>query len=168
MDALIVYGSLINKSVLIQNGFTLDSICPVIVQGFKRVFNQEPSWRSGQGEQRAVLNVVSSKRHWLNALLISGLNEDFLADVDKREKGYDRIRVASSYLRGYHSAHTPPTPQDVYIHTGKTYKQSDNILPNTSYLDICLDGAKLWGKDFYNDFLDTTFVNNILLRTYIE
>jgi hypothetical protein len=36
-------------------------------------------------------------------------------------------------------------------------------------LHNCLKGAEQWGKDFYNDFLDSTFVeNNTLLRAYIE
>lgn len=169
MDALIVYGSLINESELIQYGFPLDSTYLVVVQGFKRIFSQEPSWRLDQGEQRAVLNVISSEQHWLNALLISGLNESFLVDVDKREQGYDRIRVAPSHLRAYYSHHTAPVPQDIYIHSGKRDKQSDSILPNTSYLDICLEGAKRWGEDFYTDFLDSTFVSNDTpLRTYME
>ena len=169
MDALIVYGSLINKSELIEDGFSLDSICPVIVQGFKRVFSQEPSWRSDQGEERAVLNAVSSQQYWLNGLLISGLNDAFFTDLDEREKGYNRIGVAPSYLRKYDSSYTYPSPQNIYMYTGKMNKQSDSILPNTSYLHKCLEGARQWGEDFYSDFLDSTFVkNNILLRAYIE
>ena len=167
MDALIVFGSLINKLELKKGGFHLDSSRSVVVRGFKRVFCQEPSWRPDQGEQRAVLNVISSEQHWFNALLISSLNDAFLADLDKREKGYNRIRVAPSYLRGYHFLHT--TPHNIYIHVGKADKQSDSIVPNASYLSICLEGASQWGEDFYNDFLDSTFVkDNILLRTYIK
>jgi len=116
-----------------------------------------------------VLNVISSEQHWLNALLISGLNEGFLVDVDKREKGYDRIRVAPSYIQAYRPDHTAPTPQNIYIHSGNTDKQNDSISPNTSYLDVCLEGAKQWGEDFYTDFLDSTFVSDgVSLRTYIE
>lgn len=82
MDALIVYGSLINKSELRRGGFPLDSTRPVVIRGSKRVSCQEPSWRPDRGEQRAVLNIIGSEQHWLNALLISGLNGRFLADVD--------------------------------------------------------------------------------------
>ena len=166
MDALIVYGSLINKSELEKGGFPLDSTRPVVVRGFKRMFCQEPSWRPDRGEQRAVLNVVSSEHHWLNALLISGLNNDFLANLDKREKGYNRIKVASSCLRGYRPL--PKAPQNIYTHVGKADKQSDSILPNDLYLSICLEGARQWGEDFYNEFLDSTFVkDDVLLRTYV-
>ncbi len=163
MDALIVYGSLINKSELTKGGFPLDSTRPVVLRGFKRVFCQEPSWRPDQGEQRAVLNVISAEHHWLNALLISGLDDRFLAAVDEREKGYDRIEVAPSCLRGYHPLSTKP--RNIYTHAGKADGQNDSIMPNASYLSICLEGAKQWGQDFYNDFLDSTFVkDDILLR----
>ncbi len=170
VNALIGYGSLIHDSELIDNGFPLDSTCPVLVQGFKRMFSQEPSWRrTGQGEERAVLNAFSSQQHWLNALLISGLNDDFLIDLDRREKGYSRIEVAPSYLQKYNLSHTTPIPQNIYIYTGDVDKQSDSILPNASYLHKCLEGAKQWGEDFYSDFLDSTFVkNDIPLREYIE
>jgi hypothetical protein len=94
MEALIVYGSLINESELIRGGFAVERTCPVIIQGFKRVFRQEPSWRrSDLGKERAVLNAVSSRQHWLNGLLISDLSDGFFADLDEREKGYERIEV---------------------------------------------------------------------------
>jgi hypothetical protein len=169
MDALIVYGSLINESELVKGGFSVDSTSPVIVQGFKRIFRQEPSWRADQGEERAVLNAVRSQQHWLNGLLIWGLDDGFFIDLDEREKGYERIGVASSSLRRYDSSYTSPIPQNIYIYTGDEDKQSDSILPNESYLRTCLEGAEQWGEDFYSDFLHSTFVkNDILLRTYIE
>ena len=131
------------------------------------MFCQEPSWRPDRGEQRAVLNVIGSEHHWLNALLISGLDDSFLADLDKREKGYNRIEVAPSYVRGYHLLST--TPQNIYTHVGKADKQSDSILPNDSYSSICLERARQWGEYFYNEFLDSTFLkDDILLRAYVE
>ena len=167
MDALIVYGSLINKSELTKGGFPLDNTRPLVLRGFKRVFCQEPSWRPDWGEQRAVLNVIGSEQHWLNALLISGLTAGFLADLDKREKGYNRIKVAPSCLRGYHPLST--THQNIYTHVGKADKQSGSILPNSSYLSICLEGAMQWGEDFYDEFLDSIFVkDNVSLRSYID
>jgi hypothetical protein len=170
MDALIVYGSLIKESELVQGGFSVDSIFPVIAQGFKRMFRQEPSWRrSDQGEERAVLNAVRSQQHWLNGLLIWGLDDGFFADLDEREKGYKRIRVAPSSLRRYDYSYTSPIPKNIYIYTGDVDKQSDSILPNESYLRTCLEGAEQWGEDFYRDFLHSTYVkNDILLGTYIE
>lgn len=170
MDALIVYGSLINESELVRGGFPLQSAYPIIVQGFKRIFRQEPSWRrSDQVKERAVLNVVGSHQHWLNGLLISGLDDGFFTDLDKREKGYNRIRVAPSSLRRYDSSSATLTPPNIYIHTGDTDKQSDSILPNVSYLRTCLEGAEQWGEDFYDDFLDTTFIgDNVSLRTYLD
>jgi hypothetical protein len=114
-----------------------------------------------------VLNIIGSEQHWLNALLISGLNDRSLADVDEREKGYNSIKVVPSYVRGY--LLTATTPQNIYTHVGKAEKQSASILPNASYLSICLEGARQRGEDFYNEFLDSTFVkDDILLREYAE
>lgn len=112
------------------------------------------------------MNVISSEQHWLSALLISGLNDGFLVDLDKREKGYNRIKVAPSYVRGYYLLST--MSQNIYTHVGKADRQSDSILPNDSYLSVCLEGARQWGEDFYNEFLDSTFVkDDILLRAYV-
>jgi hypothetical protein len=114
-----------------------------------------------------VLNIIGSEQHWLNALLISGLNDRGLADVDEREKGYNRIEVVPSCVRGYLLPAT--TPQNIHTHVGKAEKQSASILPNASYLSICLEGARQRGEDFYNEFLDSTFVkDDILLREYVE
>ena len=115
------------------------------------------------------MNVISSQQHWFNGLLVSDLDDGFFTDSDKRERGYNRIRVAPSYLQKYDSSYTTSIPRNIYIYAGGTNQQSDSILPNTSYLDTCLEGAKQWGEDFYNDFLDSTFIkNNALLRTYVE
>jgi hypothetical protein len=54
-----------------------------------------------------VLNIIGSEQHWLNALLISGLNGRFLADVDEREKGYNRNKVVPSYVRKRRSKALP-------------------------------------------------------------
>lgn len=169
MDALIVYGSLINESELIQGGFSIDRTCPVIIQGFKRIFRQEPSWRrSDLGKERAVLNAVRSQPHWLNGLLVWGLDDGFFTDLDEREKGYERIEVEPSSLRRYDSSRTAPIAQNIYIYTGDVDKQSDSILPNESYLHTCLEGAEQWGRDFYSDFLLSTFVKDeVLLKTYL-
>ena len=171
MNALVVYGSLVNKSELTRGGFPLGRTCPVILRGFKRVFRQEPSRRhSGQGEERAVLNVVASGQDWLNGLLVWGLDDSFFVDLDEREKGYDRIEVSPSSLRKYHpsSSYATPIPRNVYVYTGEAVKQSDSILPSASYLEICLEGAREWGEGFYEDFLDSTFIKNeALLRTYV-
>ncbi len=143
MDALIVYGSLIDKLELVQGGFSLDSTRPVVVRGFKRIFAQEPSWRSDQGEERAVLNVVCSQEHWLNAVLVFGLDDGIWTELEEREKGYNRVRVAPRSLREkYGSYSTAPTLQNIYVYVGKTDKQSDSVLPNSSYLHKCLEGAK--------------------------
>jgi hypothetical protein len=132
------------------------------------MFSQEPSRRAAPGEERAVLNVVRSPRHWINGVLISAISHGFFFNLDSREKGYTRVRVDPSSLGSYGAHSRTSVPDDIYIYTGNQNKQNSSILPNTAYLHICLEGANQWGADFYNDFLDSTFVKkNILLRTYL-
>lgn len=168
MNSLIVYGSLLNKRELARQGFSLDDIFPVIADGFKRVFSQEPSWRVGVATERAVLNAVKSKDHWLNGILVSNLTEDLIMKLDEREKGYERVEIPPACLRKYKDSKKFSFNQKVYMYIGRPEKQNSTILPNSSYLNICLEGAKQWGQDFYEDFLNTTYVNrDIQLRNFI-
>jgi hypothetical protein len=163
MDALIVYGSLINESELVQGGFCVGRTCPVIVQGFKRIFRQEPSWRrSDLGKERAVLNAVSSRSHWLNGLLIWGLDDDFFTDLDEREKGYQRIEVDPSSLRRYGSSSTTSIPQNIYIYTGDMDKQSNSILLMSRICELAWKGQSNGVRTFTvtsstRPSLETTF-----------
>lgn len=169
MNSLIVYGSLLNKHELGRQGFKLGDVNPVIISGFKRVFNQEPSWRTGVAQERAVLSVVKSDSYWLNGILISNLPESLILKLDERERGYDRIEIGSIHVRMYKDTKGLTTAGKIYMYIGRPEKQNPVILPNSSYLNICLEGAKQWGQDFYQDFLDTTYLNkNVRLKEVIK
>jgi hypothetical protein len=47
------------------------------------------------------------------------------------------------------------------VYKGKTGKQSDKILPNPDYFDICKNGAKSHFEEFYKDYLATTYQNSL-------
>ncbi|MBE9063836.1 gamma-glutamylcyclotransferase family protein [cf. Phormidesmis sp. LEGE 11477] len=175
MTTIIVYGSLINLEQRQKQPNLSAEACPVLVKGYKRVFNQEPSWRKGSGEHRAVLNVVRSEHDCLNSLLVKLHEKSDLGRLDERERGYDRIAIAPSqiaYLSAAHPVYPParssPTHQQTYLYLGKPEKQNNNILPNENYLEICLDGAKQWGEIFYEQFLQTTYVGEQTLKTFLR
>lgn len=158
-ENLIVYGSLINKKELLDvvGYITEKEIIPLKVNGFKRVFNQETTWRNGSGKKRAVLNVVKSNNNWFNGMLVCNINESYFWSLDKREEGYKRIKVAPASIKFDYGISTKPEGR-IWIYTGKHQKMRDDILPIPSYLDICLEGSKEWSERFYNDFLITTFL----------
>ncbi len=153
---LIVYGSLINKKELEKENINLVDVEIIKVYGFKRVFNQEPSYRFKNSIDRAVLNVQKDKNSWFNAILIKNLSSNYFDTLDIREKGYNRNIVSSDYIETYCGKKLG----DSFLYMGKEEKRNHEILPNLDYLDICLNGVKTFDKEFLNDFLKSTYKNS--------
>jgi len=71
---------------------------PVIVKGFKRLFNllpshYKPSFRiSKQAVERAAANIIPCKDATFNGLAFE-VDDKELAEIDRREKHYDRIET---------------------------------------------------------------------------
>ncbi len=176
MTTVAVYGSLIDQQQRQKQPNLSSNAYPVLVKGYKRVFNQEPSWRKGCGERRAVLNVVRSDQDCFNGLLVKLRDNSVFLELDKREKGYDRIRVASSQIAklpdvagsAHASVYSKLAQEQVYLYLGKLEKQNNNISPNPDYLNLCLRGAQQWGDRFYEQFLQTTYVGKLTLKTFLE
>lgn len=153
---LIVYGSLINKEELSNEGISLLDVEIVKVFSFKRVFNQEPSYRLEDSLHRAVLNIEKDENSWFNAIVIKNLKEEYFHTLDRREKGYNRIFLENSKVKDYNNIEV----LNCVIYQGKANKQNQEILPNFDYLNICLNGMDYFGKEFFNDFLKTTYKNS--------
>ncbi len=166
MATIVVYGSLINQNQL-QKMTILAEACPVLVKGYKRVFNQEPSWRKGYGEHRAVLSAMLSAEDCFNGLLVGIQDDRDFHMLDERESGYDRTEIARSQLSCFIDTSCSLQSEPIYIYLGKPSKRNDDILPNKSYLDLCLRGAKHWGETFYDQFLQTTHVGTRTLKMYL-
>ena len=153
---LIVYGSLINKKELFNEGISLFDVELVRVSSFRRVFNQEPSYRLVDSINRAVLNIEKDENFWFNAIVIKNLKKEYFDILDKREKGYNRVFLEESIVKTYDDIQIP----NCVIYQGKSNKQNQEILPNFEYLNICLNGIQDFGKEFFNDFLRTTYKNS--------
>ena len=172
MPAIVAYGSLINQEQLCARSYSLARAHPVVVNGYRRVFNQEPSWRKGAHEHRAVLNLMHSDQDCFNGLLVALRDDsDFLA-LDERERGYSRTLVAPSQLVCsadiLRSVYSEFSNGQTYVYLGKPEKRNDDILPNKDYLNLCLCGAKYWGEAFYEQFLQTTYVGESTLKQLLR
>jgi len=155
MYNLIVYGSLLNKKELQKHNIDINKITYVKVKGFKRIFNQEPSWRIVDSINRAVMNIKEDKNSWFNAILLKDLKEQYFKDLDLREKGYDRKKIKNGDVINYNGE----VINNCIIYKGKKNKQNNEILPNIDYFEICLSGAKTHFNDFYNDYINTTYLH---------
>jgi hypothetical protein len=154
---LVIYGSLLHPDELKKHHIDIKKIKTVKVKGYKRVFNQLPSWRKSKGIKKAVMNIIEDENSWFNALVIMDLGEDYIQDLDIREIGYDRVNLANGNVMKYNGK----VIKNCIIYKGKTEKQSYEILPNPDYFDICRDGALCYGEKFFNDYLKTTYKNDL-------
>jgi len=156
MYNLIVYGSLINKKELKNEGISLNNVELVKVYGFKRVFNQEPSYRFVNSVNRAVLNIEEEKASWFNAIVIKNLSDKYFETLNKRERGYFQMLLDDDCVKTYSNT----SISNCVVYKGKLENRDNKIMPNLDYLEICLEGVESFGKEFIHDFIRTTFKNS--------
>lgn len=167
MLGIVAYGSLINPQETKNIGAQPIASIPIKLHTFKRSFNQRPAWREEASVNAAVLNVQKSKDHWINGICYCFEEFDFTR-LDEREKGYTRTLLKHDEITSYQKSEST-LPDNIYIYLGKKEYLNESLLPNPSYLDICLKGAKTWGDRFAIDFSKTTYIRNeILLRNFIS
>ena len=154
----IVYGSLLHVDELKKQNIDPSRVDLVKVKGFKRVFNQLPSWRKVDGIKKAVMNIEKDENSWFNALVIKDLEEKYFEDLDHRERGYDRTALKDGSVTLYSDG---TVLKNCIVYKGKEDKQSSEILPNPDYFEICKDGAKCHGEEFFEDYLKTTHQNTL-------
>lgn len=154
----VVYGSLLHVDELKKQNIDPARVVLVKVKGFKRVFNQLPSWRKVDGNKKAVMNIEKDENSWFNALVIKSIDEEYIKDLDHRERGYNRVSLEDGSVTLYSDG---SVVKNCIVYQGKVYKQSDKILPNPDYFVICKEGAKCHGEDFLKDYLKTTYENSL-------
>lgn len=167
MTALLAYGSLMHPVELARH-CTWTRCVPVRVQGFRRSFSQEPSWRAGDGLERGVLTVRRSASDWFNAILVCGSNADAFRSIDQRERGYTRVLVPVTDVEPYAMHEVDALIDEIRLYTGRDEKRNDELLPNRAYLKLCIDAAARWGREFARDFLRTTHCGDNTLEDAIR
>ena len=85
------------------------------------------------------------------------MDEKYIEDLDHRERGYDRVTLPDGSVTLYNGE----TLGNCIVYKGKKDKQSSNILPNPFYFDICKNGAKSHSETFYDDYMQTTYKNDL-------
>ena len=152
------YGSLINKNELIKEIHKNKNIIPVLVKGLKRSFNV--SSKGGKYKVLGVRNSSSSKAE-CNGVLVK-VNKEELAELIEREKNYSIKPIKKDRLSFPYGKEVELKNEDqlfcFYPETlfKLTKTESERIPIRPNYLNICLEGAKALGEDFFNDFIETT------------
>lgn len=155
--AVVWYGSLMAREEMRNVSTTApEHAVPVKVEGFRRTFDQETSWRGGDGNQRGVANVVRDPDSWFNGLLVPDLDRDAFVRYRDREEGYTMVEVSRGSIEPYDSERRTALERADIVLVAVGDKRREDIEPKAEYIEICRKGAREWGEEFYADFLDTS------------
>jgi cation transport regulator ChaC len=154
------YGSLINRESILKTVSDIAVVGADTLCGYKRVFNLQSHQRKNPvtNIHSAVLNLEPASDVCITGLLFEITpheREQLLA----REQGYKTVALKlNSGVEATVFFAQPKRPYG-YVYGDKWQEE---------YLDICLAGAKALGDDAYENFLDTTFIAEQSIRTYLE
>jgi len=162
------FGSLINAQSASYN------ICkrrgPAIAFGLKRIFNYKDHYLESCNigcpnencmQEQAKLNAADTKdpNHMINGILYDITAED-LNSLRPRERGYDleRLYVVDHYDALDESCTTPRVYEAYLLRARNENQVSYENVPDINYLNVCLEGARSFGKPFLKLFFDTTYL----------
>jgi len=154
MTIIFGYGSLINIDSLRKTISSVGDIKPGNIKGFRRVFDLRAKRISSKCGPVAVLDIVSDIKSEINGVYFE-VDKDGLEELKKREILYNFIAVDIFNDKG-------DKIKGVTVQAeGKPRTDFKfDCFPQKKYLDVCLAGAKSFGKEFYGNFLKTTFIGN--------
>lgn len=174
---IFTYGSLLNyeSAKRAVSEATLNTMRPAVGFGLKRVFNRDvdisdsEKYDQSHPKERAMLNVeyTESFTDLINGVLMD-IKKEEIGDVCFREEGYDLIPVFNMHwnvlkdenIREYKETHISTSytflaPKEK--RAGQVYVD-ESIFPIKQYYELVKQGAKEFGEDFLDLWVDTTFL----------
>ena len=147
------YGSLLNRVSLSKTIPNIENIRTGTLLGFRRVFNLRAKRMISKCGPIAVLDIIEDKQSFVNGVYFE-LSEKGLEKMKEREILYDFIEVD---IITKNNSHINALTVQAKGRARTDYKFDCDL--QKKYLDICLLGAKSRGRDFYKDFLRTSFID---------
>jgi hypothetical protein len=171
------YGSLLNyesaqRSVSEQ---TLETMEPAVGFGLKRVFNRDVDisgsnkYNQDHPKERGMLNVdyTESFSDLINGVIMNITKEE-IENICIREEGYDLVPIFNIHwdiltdekIQNYQEAHIS-TSYTFYAPPEKRQGEipvDESIFPIKQYYKLVKDGAKRYGDEFLDLWVDTTFL----------
>lgn len=166
MKQIFGFGSLINSSSLLTTVSNAADIRPCYVKGFRRQFNLFDVISGNHTDPRLAgmsycaldISAISDTEAKVNGVLFA-VDDDGLLSLIKRERGYELVDTVA------YDFETGEKIGDCQLFSAcKNDGVYDAVSPaQVRYLEICLEGTKQYGENFYRMFLDTTYVGDKLL-----
>lgn len=123
---------------------------PVIVKGYKRVFNLVSDKNAG-GD---ILNLEQNMKYFFNGIMFE-VDEDELRKIKEREDDYNFIETAAYDLK--EKKKFSPCFISVDFIVGIDHKKQN---PDKSYFVLCREAAYHINKEFGKLWDETTFLSN--------
>ena len=161
------YGSLLQEESLKATVPSAKNIRPVYIKGFRRVFTlwDPVGWTETNLDLKDIpfcgVDAVptSDKNATVNGVVFE-VSADELPALLEREKEYDLIEVAA-----YDFSTDEPVGTCLVFSSGKETGAYDfDSEAQKRYLDVCTEGAASFGEDFLQQFLVTTYINDVSLK----
>lgn len=154
------YGSLINIESLKKTIPKVISSFPAILEGYVRVFETKSTTRFTEDNiPVCVLNLEKSSNTILNGICFE-ITKEYFDNLLKREGAYEPQKVIIKSL-------TTQKDFTAFVFIDKNNKKHNFLFDEPvqiDYLEICLNGAKDFGNDFYKMFLGNTLINGCKLK----
>ncbi len=142
------YGSLMSHASLKKTIKDKDFI-PIIVKGYKRIFNVELT----TGGKTNALNVIKNRKSEFNGVMFS-INNEELKKIKKRENGYNfEIVKIYDFKTGKNIGKAMVSTIDLKDCDKKNQK------PNKKYFKLCRSAAYEISKEFGKTWDETTYTS---------
>ena len=166
MKTIFGFGSLLDMTSLKHTVPTAKDIQPCYIKGFTRNFNIWDPIGFSPGFPNIPLELISipmcavdvntgQQTDIVNGICFS-MTDDYFEDLLKREKEYNLIETNIYCFKSHKKI------SEGYVFSAEKNNGSYNFgcYAQDEYLKLCLKGAKEFGENFYQSFLETTFINN--------
>jgi hypothetical protein len=159
------FGSLLDLESLTSTVPDAYDIIPTYIKGFRRDFSVLDSWTESNldlaGEAFCAIDakISSDPQSRINGIIFQ-MSEASYEKLLQREASYELIKTRvysfeNDKLLGECLLFSSNKNNGVYNFESAAQER---------YLEVCLRGASKHGKDFYQEFLKTTFINNQCLN----
>ncbi len=148
MHNVVIYGDLLNKA---ERGKYMDpnkEMKPLMVSGYKRVFNVKPM-RPNPKNEIAFVGAMANPDYKMNGALVELDDEEF-RKLMVREISYEPEKVNAILSK-------EQAEVDAWLFLPSSSFMSNDLHPNPDYLKRCREGAKEFGTDFLKEWDESTF-----------
>lgn len=146
-----VYGSLINSESRQKSGVSALSHFPALVKGYQRGWFQRI-----ESDKCSALGLIQRTNSFCHGIILE-VTEQELNELDNRElpHGYKRTLIPTENLTSMDEVSN--IPSNVWVYYTDSPQTADRNYPIIqSYLDVIITGCLAYGKDFTNNFIETT------------